>query len=153
MRKFLITMGILSTIVSAYGASARKFNTKADLANSKMVKKVMQEKREDLFESLEEKVFRASNGSKSKLQATDIAFDIGNKRMYYLQNSEDQIRALESELGMEEIDHNFLTEKYNNVMEAFKTTKNEIESLEIENKKLKEYFTKLNTMENRAKGK
>ena len=133
MRKFLIAMGILSTVASAYGTSTRKINSKSDVTDSKMAKKLMQEKREDLFESLEEKVFRAPNGTKSKIRATDNAFDVGKKRMYYLQREEDQIRVLESELGMEGREHNFLTEKYDNVMEEFKTTKNEIEALEIEN--------------------
>ncbi|MGF6907115.1 hypothetical protein [Fusobacterium sp. PH5-44] len=141
-----IIVGILSLIMAAnglYGASRA--------TTSKTAKKVMKEKREDLFESLEEKVFRAPNGTKAKIQATDNAFDTGKKRMYYLQREEDQIRALESELGMEESEHNFLTEKYDAVMEEFKTTKNEIEALELENKKLKNYLTRLNAMESRVK--
>ena len=152
MKKFLVLMGILSITMCSYGANAKR-NAKSTEANSKTAKKVMKEKREDLFESLEEKVFRAPNGTKAKIQATDNAFDVGKKRMYYLQREEDQIRALESELGMEETDHNFLTEKYDTVMEEFKTTKNEIEALEIENRKLKEYLARLNAMEARAKGK
>ena len=116
-------------------------------------KKIMKEKREDLFESLEEKVFRASNDTKAKIQATDNAFDTGKTRMYYLQKEEDQIKALEYELGMEEIGHNFLTERYNMVMEEFKTTKNEIESLELENKKLRLYLSRVSMMEQRVKEK
>ncbi|MGF6906520.1 hypothetical protein [Fusobacterium sp. PH5-44] len=151
MKKFLVIAGILAVTACTYGANA-KGSTKKNAANTKSAKKVMKEKREDLFESLEEKVFRAPNGTKAKIQATDNAFDTGKKRMYYLQREEDQIRALESELGMEETDHNFLTEKYDAVMEEFKTTKNEIEALEIENRKLKEYLARLNAMEARAKG-
>ena len=154
-----MTIAILSVTVCSYGASARKTSaratkstSRASKASSKTAKKVMKEKREDLFESLEEKVFRAPSGTKAKIQATDNAFDIGKKRMYYLQREEDQIRALESELGMEDADHNFLTEKYDAVMEEFKTTKNEIEALELENKKLKDYLRRLNAMEQRAKG-
>ena len=151
MKKSLLLLGILSAMTfTLEGASS---NTSAgNTANSKAAKKVMKEKRAELFESLEEKVFRAPNGTKAKIQATDAAFDVGKKRMYYLQREEDQIRALESELGMEEVEHNFLTEKYDAVMEEFKTTKNEIEALELENRKLKEYLARLNAMEQRAKG-
>jgi len=158
MKKNIMVLGaILAMSFTLEGASARqattrKTSTGASKADSKTAKKVMKEKREDLFESLEEKVFRAPSGTKAKIQATDNAFDIGKKRMYYLQREEDQIRALESELGMEDSEHNFLTEKYDTVMEEFKTTKNEIEALELENKKLKAYLVRLNAMEQRTKG-
>ncbi|MGF6905874.1 hypothetical protein [Fusobacterium sp. PH5-44] len=152
MRKIMVTLGILSLVMNVYGASSRKAVEKSNSTSFKAAKKVMHEKREDLFESLEEKVFRAPSTTKGKIQATDKAFDTGKKRMYYLQREEDQIRSLEGELGMEDVDHNFLTEKYDGVMEEFKTTKNEIEALEIENRKLKEYLNRLNTMESRAKG-
>ena len=149
-RKMLLISSLLLFTIALEGAATK--NNSKNTATSKTAKKVMKEKREDLFESLEEKVFRAPNGTKAKIQATDAAFDTGKKRMYYLQREEDQIRALESELGMEETDHNFLTEKYDAVMEEFKTTKNEIEALELENIKLKEYLARLNAMEVRAKG-
>jgi len=147
MKKSLLLLGILSTMIFTLEGSSTTNTT-----NSRAAKKVMKEKRAELFESLEEKVFRAPSGTKAKIQATDNAFDIGKKRMYYLQREEDQIRALESELGMEDVEHNFLTEKYDAVMEEFKTTKNEIEALEIENRRLKEYLRRLNAMEQRAKG-
>ena len=118
----------------------------------KSAKKVMKQQRENLYESLEEKVFRAPLGTKSKLQATEEAFKVGKERMYYLQKEEEQIRALETELGMEPVEHDFLTEKYDTVMEEFSTTKNEIEALELENKMLKDYLSRLNAMEARAKG-
>ena len=41
----------------------------------------MKEKMEDLFESLEEKILYST---KAKIQATDIAFNIGKKRIYFL---------------------------------------------------------------------
>ncbi|MGF6907200.1 hypothetical protein [Fusobacterium sp. PH5-44] len=146
-KMLLITSLLLFTMSLEASSKTASKNTNT----TKSAKKVMKEKREDLFESLEEKVFRAPNGTKAKIQATDSAFDVGKKRMYYLQREEDNIRALESELGMEETEHNFLTEKYDAVMEEFKTTKNEIEALELENKKLKEYLKRLNAMEARAK--
>ena len=147
MKKSLLLLGILSTMIFTLEGSST-----TNTINSRAAKKVMKEKRAELFEPLEEKVFRAPSGTKAKIQATDNAFDIGKKRMYYLQREEDQIRALESELGMEDVEHNFLTEKYDAVMEEFKTTKNEIEALEIENRRLKEYLRRLNAMEQRAKG-
>ena len=119
---------------------------------TKSAKKVMKEQRENLYESLEEKVFRAPLDTKSKLKATEEAFKTGKERMYYLQREEEEIRDLESELGMENVEHEFLTEKYDAVMEEFYTKKNEIEALELENKMLKEYLGRLNTMETRAKG-
>jgi len=153
MKKFtVVALALFMATNMLLGATTRRSTTKSTKASSKTAKKVMKEKRKDLFESLEEKVFRAPNDTKAKIQATDSAFDTGKKRMYYLQREEDQIRALESELGMEEVDHNFLTEKYDAVMEEFKTTKNEIEALELENRKLKEYLARLNAMEARAKG-
>ena len=152
MKKSLLLLGILSAMTFTLEGSSSKASSASNTNNSKAAKKVMKEKRAELFESLEEKVFRAPNGTKAKIQATDAAFDVGKKRMYYLQREEDQIRALESELGMEDVEHNFLTEKYDAVMEEFKTTKNEIEALELENRKLKEYLARLNAMEARAKG-
>jgi len=61
------------------GANAKKVSSRASTASSKTAKKAMKEKREDLFESLEEKVFRAPSGAKAKIQATDNAFDMGKK--------------------------------------------------------------------------
>jgi len=87
-------------------ATSMILETKATKATSKTAKNVIKQKREDLFELLEGKVFRAR--PRSKLYV--ISLILGKKRMYYLQKEEDQIRTLELELGMEEIDHNFLTE-------------------------------------------
>jgi len=151
-KKILLLSPLVLFAMSINGETSIKTSSKVSKASSKTAKKVMKEKREDLFESLEEKVFRTPNETKAKIQAIDNAFDIGKKRMYYLQREEDQIRSLESELGMEEMEHNFLTEKYDAIMEEFKTTKNEIEALELENKKLKDYLRRLNAMEQRAKG-
>jgi hypothetical protein len=133
-------------------AIPRKPVQKRTPITEKSKKKVMREKREDLFESLEEKVFRAPNSEKAKLQATDNAFDIGKKRMYYLNREEAEIRELEAELGMEDAEHNFLGDKYDAVMDEFKTVKSEREALQLENKKLKTYLARLNAMETRAKG-
>jgi len=148
----IVALSLFMATNMLLGKSTRKVPSRVSKASSKTAKKVMKEKREDLFESLEEKVFRAPSATKAKIQATDNAFDIGKKRIYYLQREEDQISALESELGMEDSEHNFLTEKYDTVMEKFKTSKNEIETLELENKKLKAYLARLNAMEQRAKG-
>ncbi|MDR3260089.1 MAG: hypothetical protein LBT51_10820 [Fusobacteriaceae bacterium] len=159
MKKALLILSILVMGATSF-ATARKPAPKAApkaapaKADTRLKdgKKVMKEKREDLFESLEEKVFRAPNNQKAKLQATDNAFDIGKKRMYYLNREEAEIRALEAELGMEETEHNFLGDKYDAVMEEFKDVKSEIDALQLENKKLKEYLARLNQMEIRARG-
>jgi peptidoglycan hydrolase CwlO-like protein len=160
MKKALLILSILVMGVTSFATTAKKpaakATTKAAPAKAdtrlKDGKKVMKEKREDLFESLEEKVFRAPSNQKAKLQATDNAFDIGKKRMYYLNREESEIRALEAELGIEEAEHNFLGDKYDAVMEEFKDVKSEIDALQLENKKLKEYLARLNQMEIRAKG-
>jgi hypothetical protein len=155
MKKVLLFLTLLTVATAAFSTSARAPRApraKRVPITEKSKKKVMREKREDLFESLEEKVFRAPNSDKAKLLATDNAFDIGKKRMYYLNREEAEIRELEAELGMEEVEHNFLGDKYDAVMEEFKNTKSEIEALQLENKKLKEYLARLNQMEARAKG-
>ena len=149
MKKGLVLLSLMVLGMTSFGAT--KSSTKAS-GTLKSGKKVMKQKREDLFESLEEKVFRAPNGDKAKLAATDNAFDIGKKRMYYLQREEDEIKAIEAEMGMEDAEHNFLCEKYDGVMEQFKDVKNEIDVLTVENKKLKEYMARLNAMEIRANG-
>jgi hypothetical protein len=153
--KKLIT-GLMLLTALTVGASTTKIprapKAKRTPITVKSKKKVMRDKREDLFESLEEKVFRAPNGEKAKLQATDNAFDIGKKRMYYLNREESEIRELEAELGMEEVEHNFLGDKYDAVMDEFKTVKSEKEALQLENQKLKAYLKRLDAMEKRAKG-
>jgi predicted nucleic acid-binding Zn-ribbon protein len=154
MKKTLLLLSVLLLGAGSLAATTvkRAPTVKKVPITEKSKKKVMREKREDLFESLEEKVFRAPNTEKAKLQATDNAFDTGKKRMYYLNREEAEIRELESELGMEEVDHNFLGDKYDAVMDEFKNVKSEIEALQLENKKLKEYLARLNQMEARAKG-
>ena len=154
MKKRLLLLAVLILGVVSFAATpARKAPAaKKTPITEKSKKKVMKEKREDLFESLEEKVFRAPNTQQAKLQATNNAFDIGKKRMYYLNREEAEIRELESELGIEQAEHNFLGDKYDTVMDEFKTVKSEIEALQLENKKLKEYLARLNQMEIRIKG-
>ena len=71
--------------------------------------------------------------------------------MYYLQQEEDAIREMEDELSIVDADHEFLTEKYDNVMNQFTDVKTEIDALTLENKKLKDYLAKLNEMEKRVK--
>jgi hypothetical protein len=148
----LLSLLLAGALSFAATSTPKKPVAKKTAITEKSKKKVMRQKREDLFESLEEKVFRAPNTEKAKLQATDNAFDIGKKRMYYLNREEAEIRELEAELGMEEVDHNFLGDKYDAVMDEFKTVKSEQEALQLENKKLKAYLARLNAMEARAKG-
>jgi hypothetical protein len=152
-KRLLIALMLAAAVLTAATpAVPRAPRAKKTPITVKSKKKVMRDKREDLFESLEEKVFRAPNSEKAKLQATDNAFDIGKKRMYYLNREEAQIRELESELGLEEVEHNFLGDKYDAVMDEFKTVKSEKEALQLENKKLKNYLARLDQMEKRAKG-
>ena len=150
VKKTLVGLMCILALSSAYGATST--STKSTKAASSSAKKVMKEKREDLFESLEEKVFRAPDNQKARIAATDNAFDIGKKRMYYLQREEDEIRAMEANLGMEEQEHNFLNDKYDAVMNEFKDVKNETDVLTVENKKLKEYMARLTAMETKVNG-
>jgi DNA repair exonuclease SbcCD ATPase subunit len=153
MKKALILLVLALTGIVALGATQipRKPVAKKVPITTKSKKKVMREKREDLFESLEEKVFRAPNSKKGKLAATDAAFDTGKKRMYYLNREEADVRELEAELGLEEQEHNFLGDKYDAVMDEYKTTRSEVEALEQENKQLKGYLARLDNMEKRTK--
>jgi len=153
MKKIVILLvtAILAGVAAEATTIRRAPVAKRVPVTEKSKKKVMREKREDLYESLEEKVFRARNTDKAKLAATDQAFETGKTRMYYLNREEAEIRELEQELGAGEVEHNFLGDKFDAVREEFKNNKSEIETLETENKKLKEYMARLDNMEKRTK--
>ena len=154
MKKLLVFLSIMTLAVGLEAASGKAQIRKArnsSTKTSKVAKKKMKTERDDLYESLEEKVFRAKSGQKAKFQATEDAFAVGKKRMYYLQQEEDAIREMEDELSIVDADHEFLTEKYDNVMNQFTDVKTEIDALTLENKKLKDYLAKLNEMEKRVK--
>ena len=135
---------------------ARKAEEKARIAaekaEEKKGKKIIEDIRRDMNESLEEKVFRSENTPESRIAAARAAFEIGKERMAFLKMEEEEIMKLEEVLGMETDENRvFLSQKFDEVYDKFKTNNNEIELLLLENEKLNEYLSRLDRMEQKVR--
>lgn len=96
-------------------------------------KKVIEDIRRDLNESLEEKVFRSKNTIETRTASGEAAFETGKERMAFLKMEEKEIM------------------EFDEIHKEFNFNKNEIESISIENKKLNEYLSKLNNIEQKIR--
>ena len=124
----------------------------AEKAEEKKGKKVIEEIRRDMNESLEEKVFRSENTPEARIAAINAAFETGRERMTFLRAEEEEIMELEKTLGIEDSEKNvFLSQKFDEVYDEFKTNNNEIEILLLENEKLNEYLSRLDRMEQKVR--
>ena len=124
----------------------------AQKAEEKKGKKIIEEIRRDMNESLEEKVFRSENTPEARIAAAGSAFEIGKERMVFLKMEEEEIMKLEEVLGMEPDEKRvFLSQKYDEVYDEFKSNNNEIELLLLENEKLNEYLSRLDKMEQKVR--
>ena len=124
----------------------------AEKAEEKKGKKIIEDIRRDLNESLEEKVFRSESTPEARIAAAGAAFEIGKERMVFLKMEEEEIMKLEEVLGMEPDENRvFLSQKYDEVYDEFKSNNNEIELLLLENEKLNEYLNRLDKMEQKVR--
>ena len=124
----------------------------AEKAEEKKGKKIIEDIRRDMNESLEEKVFRSENTPEGRIAAAGAAFEIGRERMAFLKMEEEEIMKLEEVLGMEADENRvFLSQKFDEVYDKFKTNNNEIELLLLENEKLNEYLSRLDKMEQKVR--
>ena len=131
---------------------AEKARIAAEKAEEKKGKKIIEEIRRDMNESLEEKVFRSENTPEARIAAAGAAFEIGKERMVFLKMEEEEIMKLEEVLGMEPDEKRvFLSQKYDEVYDEFKSNNNEIELLLLENEKLNEYLNRLDKMEQKVR--
>ena len=100
-------------------------------------------------ESLEEKVFRSENTPESRIAAA--VFEIEKERMTFLK-MEEEVMKLEEVLGLETDENRvFLSQKFDEVYDKFKTSNNEIEFLLLENENLNEYLSRLDKMEQKVR--
>ena len=133
-------------------AAEEKARIAAEKAEEKKGKKIIEDIRRDMNESLEEKVFRSENTPEGRIAAAGAAFEIGRERMAFLKMEEEEIMKLEEVLGMETDENRvFLSQKFDEVYDKFKTNNNEIELLLLENEKLNEYLSRLDRMEQKVK--
>ena len=133
-------------------AAEEKAKISAEKAEEKKGKKILEEIRRDMNESLEEKVFRSENTPEARIAAAGAAFEIGKERMVFLKMEEEEIMKLEEVLGMEPDEKRvFLSQKYDEVYDEFKSNNNEIELLLLENEKLNEYLSRLDKMEQKVR--
>ena len=131
---------------------AEKIKLAAEKAQEKKGKEIIEEIRRDMNESLEEKVFRSENTPEGRIAAAGSAFEIGRKRMAFLKMEEEEIMKLEEVLGMETDENRvFLSQKFDEVYDKFKTNNNEIELLLLENEKLNEYLSRLDKIEQKVR--
>lgn len=133
-------------------AAEEKAKISAEKAEEKRGKKILEEIRRDMNESLEEKVFRSENNPEARMVAAEKAFEIGRERMAFLKAEEKEIMELEKSLGIEDANRDvFLGQKFDKVYDEFKSNNNELEILLLENEKLKEYLSRLDRMEEKVK--
>lgn len=133
-------------------AAEEKAKISAEKAEGKKGKKILEEIRRDMNESLEEKVFRSENNPEARMVAAEKAFEIGRERMAFLKAEEKEIMELEKSLGIEDANRDiFLGQKFDKVYDEFKSNNNELEILLLENEKLKEYLSRLDRMEEKVK--
>ncbi|MDR1834658.1 MAG: hypothetical protein LBQ96_02530 [Fusobacteriaceae bacterium] len=121
-------------------------------ATAKGPKKVMKQQREDLFESLEEKVFRAPNNTGAELAAGEKAFETGKKRMYYLNREEAEIKEYAADYAEQgaTADYLFLGDQFDATRDEFLSKKAELEALDREYATMQKYLAQLEAMEKRA---
>ena len=133
-------------------AAEEKVKISAEKAEEKKGKKILEEIRRDMNESLEEKVFRSENNPEARMVAAEKAFEIGRERMAFLKAEEKEIMELEKSLGIEGVNRDvFLGQKFDEVYDKFKTNNNEIELLLLENEKLNEYLSRLDRIEQKVR--
>lgn len=133
-------------------AAEEKAKISAEKTEEKKGKKILEEIRRDMNESLEEKVFRSENNPEARMVAAEKAFEIGRERMAFLKAEEKEIMELEKSLGIEDVNRDvFLGQKFDKVYDEFKANNNELEILLLENEKLKEYLSRLDRMEEKVK--
>lgn len=133
-------------------AAEEKARIAAEKAEEKKGKKIIEGIRRDMNESLEEKVFRSKNTPEARIAAINAAFETGRERMTFLRAEEEEIMELEKTLGIEDSERNvFLSQKFDEVYDEFKTNNNEIEILLLENEKLNEYLSRLDRMEQKVR--
>ena len=133
-------------------AAEEKAKISAEKAEEKKGKKILEEIRRDMNESLEEKVFRSENNPEARMVAAEKAFEVGRERMAFLKAEEKEIMELEKSLGIEDANRDvFLGQKFDKVYDEFKANNNELEILLLENEKLKEYLSRLDRMEEKVK--
>lgn len=133
-------------------AAEEKAKISAEKTEEKKGKKILEEIRRDMNESLEEKVFRSENNPEARMVAAEKAFEIGRERMAFLKAEEKEIMELEKSLGIEDANRDiFLGQKFDKVYDEFKANNNELEILLLENEKLKEYLSRLDRMEEKVK--
>jgi hypothetical protein len=128
-------------------AAEEKAKISAEKAEEKKGKKILEEIRRDMNESLEEKVFRSENNPEARMVAAENAFEIGRERMAFLKAEEKEIMELEKDANRDV----FLGQKFDKVYDEFKSNNNELEILLLENEKLKEYLSRLDRMEEKVK--
>ena len=133
-------------------AAEEKARIAAEKAEEKKGKKIIEDIRRDMNESLEEKVFRSENNPEARMAAAGEAFKIGKERMVFLKAEEEEIMKLEEVLGIEPDENRaFLSQKFDEVNDKFNSNNNEVELLLLENEKLKEYLSRLDRMEQKVK--
>ena len=133
-------------------AAEEKAKISAEKSEEKKGKKILEEIRRDMNESLEEKVFRSENNPEARMVAAEKAFEVGRERMAFLKAEEKEIMELEKSLGIEDANRDvFLGQKFDKVYDEFKSNNNELEILLLENEKLKEYLSRLDRMEEKVK--
>ena len=133
-------------------AAEEKARIAAEKAEEKKGKKIIEDIRRNMNESLEEKVFRSENNPEARMAAAGEAFKIGKERMVFLKAEEEEIMKLEEVLGIEPDENRaFLSQKFDEVHEEFILKNDEIQILSSENKRLNEYLSKLDTMEQKVK--
>lgn len=103
---------------------AKKAEEKARMAEEKdkekKGKKIIEEIKRDMNESLEEKVFRSGNNPEARIEAAGAAFEIGKERIAFLKIEEEEIIKLEEALGIEANENRvFLGQKFDEVYDKF----------------------------------
>lgn len=116
--------------------------------NEKEGKKRFKEIQLDIYEPLEDKVYRSKKDLETRLIVTRDAFDEGEKRMEALVNEENEMLQQEKEAGIKLDKKRILVgQKYGEVQKKFESNTAEMEKILIENKKLKENLENLKKIE------
>lgn len=113
-------------------------------------KKILNEMKKELNESLELKVLRSGSNLENQIVASEEAFKIGFDRMTFLKNEEEQLLALEEGIH-EKSNTKLLYGEFEETYENFNKVKENADKLMAEDKQLKEYLNNLNQMERKLK--
>lgn len=130
---------------------ARKM-TEENQKKEKTAMEIMEKKRREHEESLEDKVYLSGNSLENQLFTVERAFKIAEQRISFIKVKEENEVARKKSSGLEENrPEELVSDKFNKLNEKYKLNADEIRKLFEQQQEIEEYLEKLEEMEKKIK--